>query len=405
MVITAELSIVILITYLFWYAQSFGNVFIILYGSTLISVGCVFTHMLSKRDIYIQDYPIGVTMPFLLVIYCFFTSLFCAQNRTGTLNATVTFFAFTLVCFVISYISIEKQSIEWLINIIIVIIFLCCFWATFFGMELPGYGKALGYYNNPHVLGAIMNIGVFALAYKGGVNVVKSFFLMLLSIWPIYVIINCSSRKGLLAVCILFLFWGCFLVQHIFCYESNFVKAICVLFIVFVIAFIIFYYNNIYINTTMANRMSQFTEEESNTFRVYLYEIAIDIFKEHPFCGVGINGFRYVSVTKSMSHSTYAESIADFGFIGCIIYYIPIINSLITAIHRFFVCKYEYRTGLIIALIFTELFFGIGQVFFFQPIHFIIWTIIYCYLHLIKMQYPINNSTISSRQHLYLKKG
>ena len=403
MINTAESFVILLITYLFWYVLSFGNSAIVLYGSTIVSVICILIHILYKREIYIQDFPLGIKMPFVLVIYCVFTSLLFSENKIGTLNATLTFFAFTLVCFVISYISFEKQSIDWLINAIIVIVFLCCFWTTFYGTEFPNYGRVLGRYCNPHILGAVMNIGVFALAYRGGVNIIKSFFFMIMSIWPVIVIINCSSRKGLLAVFILYIFWGGLLIRHIFYNESNIMKIICVIIIALIVLAIIYYYNNIYINTTMAKRMSHFSEEESNTFRVFLYEIAINIFKDHPFFGVGMDGFKYVSITGGMSHSTYAESIADFGFLGCCIYYIPILHSLIAAVYRFFVYGYEYHTGLVIALIVTELFFGIGQVFFLEPVHFIFWTIIFCYLHLINVQSHINNNSESDSKYKYLR--
>ena len=54
------------------------------------------------------------------------------------------------------------------------------------------------------------------------------------------------------------------------------------------------------------------------------YKIAWQIFVEKPLLGGGLNQFRYWSGTGAYSHSTYAEAIADFGLVGCIIYFFPI---------------------------------------------------------------------------------
>ena len=53
----------------------------------------------------------------------------------------------------------------------------------------------------------------------------------------------------------------------------------------------------------------------------YLMQRGIEIFKERPFWGWGVEGYRYASKTGFYAHSNYVELLADYGIIGTLLYY------------------------------------------------------------------------------------
>lgn len=53
----------------------------------------------------------------------------------------------------------------------------------------------------------------------------------------------------------------------------------------------------------------------------YLMQRGIEIFKERPFLGWGVEGYRYASKTGFYAHSNYVELLADYGIIGTLLYY------------------------------------------------------------------------------------
>ena len=115
----AQFFIAMLITYLFWYVQAFGNFQLVLYGATISSVACVGIHALNKGKFIAEDYPAGIWIHLLLAVYLFFTSYIVAKYKDAAISETITYTAFCAVSLVIAYISMEKKSIDWLINILI----------------------------------------------------------------------------------------------------------------------------------------------------------------------------------------------------------------------------------------------------------------------------------------------
>lgn len=382
----AQTFVAIWIAYLFWYVQAFGNFQLILYGSTLASVACVGIHAIKKEKININDYPAGIWTHLLLAAYLFFTSYVAAQNKFAAVSATITYAAYCVVSLVIAYISVEKKSIDWLINIIICITFLCCFWVSFRGIIKEGYGHILGKNNNPNSLGVVMVIGIFALAYKFGKHFLGAVLSLILSFWPLYTIIGCGSRKSLIAAGIIYGVWLLTIVLS--AWKSGRTNRIIAILAIISLVPIIYYASNYFYSyyalTDMAERMSHFANENSNSYRIYLYQRAWELFLEHPVLGIGIDQFKFLSRTGGYAHSTYAESIADFGFVGSVIYFAPILIAVWTSLKNLILLKWSYQQSLVLGLICAELFLGVGQVFFFDAEHFVAWTIIYSFLKLKK---------------------
>ena len=72
--------------------------------------------------------------------------------------------------------------------------------------------------------------------------------------------------------------------------------------------------------------------DKSMYSRVTLIEAAFEAFKTHPVLGIGANNFKYYSHFISYSHNGYMEILCDFGLVGFVVYYVPILVFLGMAI-------------------------------------------------------------------------
>lgn len=61
--------------------------------------------------------------------------------------------------------------------------------------------------------------------------------------------------------------------------------------------------------------------DESTLERMYLMEQGIQVWKEHPFLGVGWNNYRYYNDAQRYAHNNYVEMLASLGIVGFLLYY------------------------------------------------------------------------------------
>lgn len=70
----------------------------------------------------------------------------------------------------------------------------------------------------------------------------------------------------------------------------------------------------------LGSRILSSIEERGDPIREELYQEAIDMFLASPIAGVGLGNFAYHSQYKTYAHSDYAESLADTGLVGFLLY-------------------------------------------------------------------------------------
>ena len=68
--------------------------------------------------------------------------------------------------------------------------------------------------------------------------------------------------------------------------------------------------------------------DKSMYSRINLIDVAFKAFKAHPLLGIGANNFKYYSYFGSYSHNGYMEILCDFGLVGFVVYYVPILVYL-----------------------------------------------------------------------------
>lgn len=112
-------------------------------------------------------------------------------------------------------------------------------------------------------------------------------------------------------------------------------KIIKIIIIVAVLLFVLMKVDIFY--DTVGNRLETLftyvtegdTTDSSAVTRDFMKEAAIEIFKDNPVRGVGLNNFKYVARFDTYSHSTYYELLACLGLVGFALYYLPIVSILI----------------------------------------------------------------------------
>ena len=171
-------------------------------------------------------------------------------------------------------------------------------------------------------------------------------------------------------------------------------KTIFVLAALALIAFIVQYYNETYVNTESFHRMEMLGDTSnargSSALRLSYYKRAIELLSEHPVFGIGFQQFRFWNERQAYSHSTYAEAIASWGIAGSLLYFIPVLVTGWRLVKIILYHKNSYAARIIFALLIMELFIGAGQIWFYEIEHLIALTLIFLYTN---MEYQEDSDT------------
>ena len=335
---------------------------------------------MSRSDI-LEICPYGVLVNIIMCFYSVSTGIWGAKNSSALLSSVETYLAFSMICVVICYISKEERNIDWLTNIIIIICIIVGIYQNFRGYYYVGYGYILGETQNPNGFGIIMCLGIFCLAYrtKNRTKGVLPYFI--LYGFFLYAIVNCGSRKSLIAAIIISVLWLLPMLIEVWKQSDTNSRIVILTFLVLLVFGIYFYISRIYINTVSFQRMLRLggDDEISNAHRRLYYKYALEYLGERPLFGIGLAQFTYWNPYHQYAHSTYAECIADWGLVGSVIYFYPVIIVGVKLLRMTYASEKRYQTRLILALWVMELFLGIGTIWFYDSTHLVTWTIIYMY--------------------------
>ena len=377
-----KISATALIFYILFYLQVWGDNHIVLYGTAAATVLSMAFYCFQQGYIDFSKVPFGIWNNLIMVAYSLITGIFVATNYNASISSCMTFAEFSIVSIAICYVSCEEGSFEWVLKVLIVLAIVCAVYAPFRGAYWVGYGRTLSLTNNPHVFAAVMNLGIFSVAFlRRNKERSISLFSALLILLFFYSIIECGSRKFLIASLCLIVIWlfASFKEQWM---KSNYQQQI--IWAVLSIAFLllaVFFFRKMYAQSSLYFRMQE-TDDMGNQNRIKMYLKAWDIFLEHPIFGSGYDQYKYLSVSNGVggyAHSTYAEAIADFGIVGCIMYFTPIVYVSCQILRKAFIVERNYGAMLLAALCIAELFLGLGQIFFMAFQHFLAWMILFFY--------------------------
>ncbi len=376
-----KISATILVFYILFYLQIFGDNHLILYGSAIITVLSMVIYCIRENYLDLNNVPFGVWNNLIMVAYSIIVGSFVAYNYSRILSSSVTLAAYSVVCIAICYVSYEEKSFNWVLNMLIALAGLSAVYAFFRGAVWEGYGKTLSLNNNPHFFAAVMNLGTFSIIFriKDAEKRVSILWIVLIGFF-LYSIIGCGSRKYLIATSLMLIVWIITSVKERWAKGDTQQKVTTILMLFCIAILVYFIYRRFYINSDSYSRMMD-SDDLGNQKRILFYRKALEIFLDHPVFGGGYDQFRYWSGVGGYAHSTYAEAIADFGFLGCVLYFSPIIYTTFYIIKKPFYCKMNYKSLQLLTFCIAELFIGVGQIFFMEFHHFVAWTILFYYSH------------------------
>ena len=379
-------SVIVFLFYVCFILYVFGEHRIILYASAAVALGGMIWHMLASRKALNHLFPIGVLMNFVMCVYSLVTGVFVAVNPSSLMEAIKSYTAYSLMCIAACFVCDEEKSIDWLADTFIVLSLVSCFQIFRGGFYLRGYGYIVSQSQNPNTLGMILDIGIFSAAYRCKDNAKSRLVYGGMALVFIYYIIGCGSRKCLLAAGVICLIWLFPLLVSVYRNRTIGQRVMLTIILGVLTVFVLRYFSRVYVNTESFERMQTLGEEASSTSfkRMKYYQYAIEYFLEKPVFGIGFAQYAEWFPTHGYSHSTYAEAIANWGIVGCMLYFTPIIAGTIQAWIIAYSKRKDMKSFMIFGLCMMELLLGVGQIFFYEIEHLFVWTIIFMFIQLEK---------------------
>lgn len=378
---TRLLAILVSVLYVYanWYVQTFNGISIVVKGSVICLSLFFLIHVffIAKGNMRMEMVPTGVWVNLFLVAYCVIVGPFVAFDFNELVEALIIYAGYAVASLVICYISTLRKSIDWFLIITIITAILCGVYALFFGTKFLGYAIQLSPRNNIHILALVLVIGIFALAYRCKTTIKSLILHFIPAVFLLYCIVESTSRKCLIAAMIVIAIWLYSSLGR-FWRTGSYTSRILIVAVLILICYGAYsYYNSYFLQSKTFARFEHFGDEESNTNRIEMYRIAFRIFTEKPIFGGGFHQFRFWSGRGGYSHSVYAESIADLGFVGTVMYFTPIITAGARLFRLAVSRNGTYASRITFAFYCAEIFLGVGQIYFLEPQHMFIFTILY----------------------------
>lgn len=372
----------LLYVYANWYVQTFAGISIVVKGSVISLLLFFLVHVIFETHGSIQMglVPKGVWINLLLVVYCLAVGPFVAYDFIEMVEALIIYAGYAVASMIICYLSSLWKSIDWFLKISIFTSLLCGIYALLFGQRYLGYGIQLSSKNNIHIFALVMFFGIFALAYRSKTNIWSFLIHFSLAIFMLYCIVESTSRKCLIAALIVIAIWLFSALSKYWKTGNSGTRIMIVVVLVCIGCGAFLIYNNYFLQSRTFARFEHFGDEESNSNRIEMYRMAFQIFLDKPVFGGGFHQYRFWRIGSNgqgYSHSVYAQSIADLGFVGTVLYFMPILAAGIRLFKLAVSKNGTYTSRVTFALYCAELFLGIGQIFFLEAQHMYIFTAIY----------------------------
>lgn len=362
----------LLIVYYLWYVEAFGNssiVYILFIFALLFFILFLFN---NGGKMQLRKVPYIVRNNYLLLVYCSVFGLISSYDKSFMYSNIMKCLGLTTISFIIFYVSSIKQSINWLLKVVYLSCIICCIHMLFFGYYYAANRIVLSSINNPNMLGMILSTGIFSVVYMFNRVNSRELVFNIVRITPLlYCTIMTGSRKALLFSITIIIVYLIYVFIKTVNTKNAINKIVLLLIIIIIIATVYYIYINYFVNTATYKRIQNVFNEVGDKERIKMYKEAIEIFKEHPLFGVGLNQFRFYSSLEAYSHSTYAESLSCFGIIGSLIYFLPIVYTLVYLIK---ITKYKNSFKLVItcSLLVIEIVLGTTVIYFYDFVHYII---------------------------------
>lgn len=298
-----------------------------LYVSSLL---CVLTvvYAISKRRFRISDHKEFVL---LIAFHCYmlFAGVF-SYNPHGAFSYWINYSLDYIIIFcAIALLGLHKNT-----KLLILIISLGALAMMLMLLFVPAmrYGTTrlrLSADSNPNYLGLIYAFGIWMTAFKSKFSVVSFVLVVVESVLAAIAIIMTGSRKSLIILFIVVLF-------YLFNYLSNAKLGTKIIVIILIVAFGSFIINllaDYFFSFSIADRFSSSFSSATDEVRIEMYKNGINAFLHNPIFGYGYEGYRFYYGGITYSHSNIIEVLVNGGIIGSVLYWSAFVRILIKLIN------------------------------------------------------------------------
>ncbi len=368
----AKAFLSLLIIYYFWYNEAFSHNALLVYTCFFGALICTTIHILINGISIDKDIPLAVKNCFVILLYALVTGFIVSYNTTALMADWIMVLKYSAIAFMICYVSSNKKSMDWVLKLIIITSAISAIQLNINGYRAYTYRVSLSSHNNPNALGIMLSMGVFSIVFlckKEIKSILASFALITLLL---YSIIETGSRKSLIVSVVMVFLWMITFLKWIYKSDLTTLKISTTVILIIFISIIVYFYVKSFVGSNLQGRMNFFNEDDSNESRLNFYRLAWNVFLDKPFFGGGLLQFAFWSGAGTYSHSTFAESIADFGFVGSILYFVPLLITWCRSFKKAFNSKLtSYKNKMVFFFICGEVFFAFVTILFTEVYHFV----------------------------------
>lgn len=329
-----------------------------------VAVACVVATIFREKIYIGSEIKCWIAYVILSILTVFF-----AVNTQQALDGLGKYIQRLIYIMMIAYICEHEKSVKFAVRLLAVTAFACAVSCLIMNVDV---GKKLTLESGASIstndIGAIMAFGCFAVLFAFGLKEHKGLIKIAIKIGYIIaavsVIFIAGSRKSVLAIIILFVMLFLLCAKDFF--KNLSITWIVIITLLLIVAAVIVYQyllpmvedTNLYVRVYGRGAERTANSDES---RIELYNTALNEFIEHPFFGLGFNGFD--AVHKNYTHSTYVEPLACSGIIG-FLYLAPYVMILVKQIKLIRLNKSNIEERIwqkeLMAFYISFLFVGIG---------------------------------------------
>ena len=292
--------------------------------SILIAI-CYFVYFVFFGELRLSNFSISI-------IFFILESFIVTALTNFDLDGWVSLFNILAIAVVI-FEAVQLFSSKWLYPLFI---YLGCFVLGVFVLldnfrEIIAldFSRIGGKFGDVNAIGLIFSVGILFCFYLMSRfhNIFAKIYLVFSIFLFLFMIFCTGSRGALLAA-------GCVLLVYIFIYCLQKKKLVLFFASLIVLIGLIFSALQIPVFADLKERVfgmfiSLFsggeTGDSSASFRLYMFEEALDLWSSHPFFGNGNQSFRVISSQNTVSHSGLSELLCSFGLVGFVLWHLPLI--------------------------------------------------------------------------------
>lgn len=218
----------------------------------------------------------------------------------------------------------------YILSALIKIIFVGQMMYSYYGNEMiwQRFGHYFGYNPNDIAVMCVCAIAFLMLKIVEDKEYSKRFFEIAIVILLVVIVFLTQSKKGFIGILLLPIFYSFYNYETYRRHMPILLASIILLLVLFNSALFT------EISEGALDRMealwSNSAKDGSTIMREKLINMAIDIWKDNPIIGIGLNNFSLHSgvAANYYSHNNYTEILSGLGIIGILLYYFPIARFL-----------------------------------------------------------------------------